>query len=155
MFRDLMTLQDRVNRLFEDSFPSISTRTGETQEFMGDWVPPVDIYEDENAITLKADIPGADPKTLDIRVEGNRLLLKGERNFEKETKRENFYRMERSYGSFLRTFALPHIVQADRVEANYDNGVLNIKLPKREDAKPKQIKIQTNNAQQNPESRFK
>jgi len=151
MIRDLVTLQDRMNRLFEDAFPSLPTRKGEAQEFVGDWVPPVDIYEDENAITLKADIPGADPKTLDIRVEGNRLLLKGERNFEKETKRENFFRMERSYGSFLRTFALPHIVQADRVEANYDNGVLYIRLPKREDAKPKQIKIQTNGG----ESRFR
>ncbi|WP_217550952.1 Hsp20/alpha crystallin family protein, partial [Pantoea sp. GbtcB22] len=87
-----------------------------------------------NAIHVKADLPGIDPNTLDVRVEGNRLLLRGERNFDKETKKENFYRVERSYGSFLRAFTLPHNIQADRIDAQYRNGELNITLPKREDA---------------------
>jgi HSP20 family protein len=143
MASDLMTLQQRINRLFEDVFPTIPRATREGQEFLatGDWIPPVDIYEDENAITLKVDIPGIDPNNLDIRVEGNRLFLKGERQLEKETKRENFYRVERSYGSFSRAFTLPHNVQAENIDATYKNGVLNIMLPKREDAKPKQVKI--------------
>jgi HSP20 family protein len=117
-------------------------RKGEDQEFFTtDWNPAVDIYEDGNNIVLKADIPGIDPENIDIRVEGNTLFLKGERKFEKETKQENFYRVERSYGAFSRSFTLPHTVQSDRIEASYKNGELKVVLPKREDAKPKQIKI--------------
>jgi len=141
MIRDLVTLQDRMNRLLEEAFPR---KRGEEQEFFnGSWTPTVDIYEDENAITLKADIPGIDPNNVDIRVEGNRLLLKGQRNFEKETKRENYHQVERAYGSFYRSFLLPHNVHPDRIEATYKNGELKLVLPKREDARPKQIKVKT------------
>jgi HSP20 family protein len=141
MARDIATFQDRMNRLFDEVFPGMQRR-GEEQEFQaGNWTPPVDIYEDENAIHVKADLPGIDPSSLDVRVEGNRLLLRGERNFEKETKKENFYRIERSYGSFIRAFTLPHNIQSDRIDAQYKNGELNISLPKREDAKPKQIRV--------------
>ena len=147
MARDIATLHDRMNRLFDEVFPGMQ-RHGEEQEFQaGNWTPPVDIYEDENAIHVKADLPGIDPNTLDVRVEGNRLLLRGERNFEKETKKENFYRIERSYGSFIRAFTLPHNIQPERIDAQYRNGELNITLPKREDAKPKQIRV---NVQGNP-----
>jgi HSP20 family protein len=151
MARDIATFHDRMNRLFDEVFPGMQ-RQGEEQEFQaGSWTPPVDIYEDENAIHVKADLPGIDPNTLDVRVEGNRLLLRGERNFEKETKKENFYRIERSYGSFIRAFTLPHNIQADRIDAQYRNGELNISLPKREDAKPKQIKVNVQG--QTPETR--
>jgi HSP20 family protein len=139
-----------MNRLFDEVFPGMQ-RHGEEQEFQaGNFTPPVDIYEDENAIHVKADLPGIDPNSLDVRVEGNRLLLRGERNFEKETKKENFFRIERSYGSFIRAFTLPHNIQADRIDAQYRNGELNISLPKREDAKPKQIKV---NVQGGPDTR--
>lgn len=149
MFRDLMTIQDRMNRMFQEVFPTLSgpRRLGSGQEqnqeqnFLGDWTPAVDIYEDEQAITLKADMPGIDPDKLEIRVEGNRLLIRGERNFEKETKRENFYRVERAYGALARSFILPQNVQADKIDANYTNGVLTIRLPKSEDSKPKQIRV--------------
>ena len=141
MIRDLATLQDRMNRLFAEAFPTRQRREDEGEFFTGEWTPAVDIYEDENAITLKADIPGIDPNNLDIRVEGNTLQIKGERKFEQETKRENFYRVERTYGTFARSFTLPQNVQSDRIEASYKNGELKIMLPKSEDAKPKSIKV--------------
>jgi HSP20 family protein len=143
MIKDLVTLQDRMNRLFDEAFPTRHRRGEEAEFFTGEWTPAVDIYEDENAITLKADIPGIDPNNLDIRVEGNTLQIKGERNFEKETKRENYYRVERAYGTFARSFSLPHNVQADRIDASYKNGELKIMLPKSEDAKPKSIKVKS------------
>jgi len=150
MIRNLMTLQDRMNRLFDETFPVRQRNLGEDQEFFAsEWTPAVDIYEDENAITLKADIPGIDPNNLDIRVEGNTLHMRGERKHEKETKRENFHRIERSYGSFVRSFTLPHNVQSDRIEATYKNGELKVTLPKTEEARPKQIKIKA----ESPESR--
>jgi HSP20 family protein len=132
-----------MNRIFEDFFPSQRGRERSGQNYLltGDWTPAVDIYEDEDAIILKADIPGVDPESIDIRIEGNTLIIRGERNFEKETKRENFYRVERSYGSFVRAFTLPYSIQADKIEARYENGVLIAKLPKSESAKPRQIKV--------------
>ncbi|MCI0601583.1 Hsp20/alpha crystallin family protein [bacterium] len=155
MIRNLMTLQDRMNRLFDEAFPARQRSLGEEQDFFaGEWTPAVDIYEDENAITLKVDIPGIDPNNLDIRVEGNTLHMKGERKHEKETKRENFYRIERAYGSFARSFTLPHNVQADRIDAAYKNGELKIMLPKTEEARPKQIKIKAETQEsRNPETR--
>jgi HSP20 family protein len=157
MIRDLMTLQDRMNRLFHETFPTYQRGTSEEQDALaaGDFLPPVDIYEDDNAISLKADIPGIDPNNLDIRVEGNRLFIKGERNIEKETKRENFYRVERAYGTFSRTFTLPQNVAADKIEANYKNGVLDLKLPKREESKAKQIKVQAEQGSQKKEQEVK
>ena len=149
MIRDLVTLQDRMNRLFQEAFPTYQRGRGEEEFLTGaDWAPAVDITEDQNSIVLKADIPGIDPNQLDIRVEGNTLTLKGERKFEKEDKKENFYRMERSYGSFSRGFTLPHTVQADRIEATYRNGELKVVLPKREDAKPKQIRVKTTESEE-------
>lgn len=143
MFRELMTLQDRMNRLFEDSIPR-TPATREDNLFAGSWAPAVDIYETENEIVLKADLPDIDPKDVDIRVEDNILYLKGERKFEKETKEENFHRIERNYGSFARSFSLPHTVAADKIVASYKDGVLHVKMPKREETKPKQIKINVN-----------
>ncbi len=155
MFRDLMTLQDRMNRLFDELAPR---RRGEEEVFyptswhaLGreQWVPDVDICETDNAIEIDADLPDMKPEDVDIRIEGNMLHLKGERKLEKENHQGNFYRMERSYGSFSRSFALPTNVDPNKVEANYKDGVLHITLPKREEARPKQIKI---NASQHGQS---
>ena len=135
-FRDFTVLQDRMNRLFQDFTPR-----GEQDLTAGNFVPPVDIYEDEQGISVKAELPGVDPKDVDVRVENNTLTIKGERKFEKEEKEENFHRMERRYGSFVRSFTLPNSVDTDNVKADFENGVLTIHLLKRAEAKPKQIKV--------------
>lgn len=137
-FRDLMTTQREFDRLFKEAFTplfgggDISTRT---------WAPPVDIFETENDIVLKAELPGVDPKDVEVKVEDNTLYLKGERKFEKEVKDESYHRIERSYGSFARSFSLPNSINAEKVKAEYKDGLLMLTLPKREEAKPKTIKI--------------
>jgi HSP20 family protein len=108
------------------------------------WAPAVDIFETEDAITLKADVPDVRIEDIDIRVENNTLTLKGHRKFERDEKVKGFHRIERSYGEFVRTFALPSTVDSERVAADYKNGVLSIALPKKEAAKPKQIKVAVN-----------
>ena len=138
MFRDLMQLQNRMNRLFDESYPQ---RRQEEDFFSGPWTPAVDIYEKQDAIVLKADLPDMKPDDIDIRIENNTLTLHGERKFEKEVKEENFHRIERSYGTFTRSFALPHTVTSEDIEANYKNGVLSITIPKKEESRPRQIKI--------------
>ncbi len=141
-FRELGTLQDRMNRLFQDLSPSTRGTGGTGDEFLtSGWVPPVDIYEDEHNIVLKLEVPGIEEKDLDIRVQNNTLTVRGERKFEKEEKEENFHRIERSYGQFARSFTLPNTVDSDSVHADYSNGVLTLKLAKRAEAKPKQIKV--------------
>jgi len=134
-FRDVVALQNRMNRLFEEQYG------GREELTTGAFVPPVDIYEDEHGITLKLEVPGVDQKDLDIKVENNVLSVSGERKLEKEEKEENFHRVERRYGSFTRSFTLPNTVNTEDVQADYDNGVLKIRLAKRAEAKPKQIKV--------------
>jgi len=138
-FREFSTLQDRMNRLFSD----VRTRPVWAEEEMaqGTWVPPVDIYETAEAIVLKAELPGIGKENLNVEVKDNTLTLRGEKKFEKEVKEENYYRVERSYGMFQRAFALPSTVQSDKVRAKFKDGVLEISLPKAEEAKPKQIKV--------------
>jgi HSP20 family protein len=145
MTRDLMTLQDKVNRMFGDLgfLPRLQSEKDDAI-FSGSWAPAVDIYENENEIVLKADLPDIETKDLDIRIEDNILYLRGERKFEKEVKEQNFHRVERAYGSFARSFALPNTIHADKINADYKNGVLKLTLPKREETKPKQIKINVN-----------
>lgn len=138
-FRDLVTTQDRFNRLFNDTVSSFFG--GDASAPRAAWSPAVDIFETDHSLVLKAELPGVDPKDVEARVEDGTLYLKGERRFEKEVKEENYHRVERSYGSFTRTFALPSSVDADRVSAEYKDGVLTLTLPKREEAKPKTIKI--------------
>ena len=135
-FREFSTLQDRMNRMFRDSY-------GERDEALttSTFAPPVDVYEDEHNVTLKIEVPGIDEKDLDVRVENNTLTVHGERKFEKEEKEENFRRVERQYGSFTRSFTLPNTVDTDRVQANYEKGILKIQLAKKAEAKPKQIKV--------------
>lgn len=135
-FRELAQLQDRVNRLFQE------TGTGRDEGFTtSSFVPPVDIYETEQSIVLKLEVPGIDQKDLDIRIENNTITVRGERKFESDVKEENFHRVERRYGSFQRSFSLPNTVNTENVVADYDSGVLKITLAKRAEAKPKQIKV--------------
>ena len=109
---------------------------------MGNFIPPVDVYEDEHQVVLKLEVPGIKQADLDVRVENQTLTVKGERKFEKDEKEENFHRIERRYGSFTRSFTLPQTVDASTVKAGYDAGVLTISLAKKEAAKPKQVKVE-------------
>jgi HSP20 family protein len=136
-FREFSTLQDRMNRLFHDSFADGREEALTTTAF----APPADVYEDEHNVTLKIEVPGIEEKDIDVRVENNTLTVHGERKFEKDEKEENYRRVERQYGSFTRTFTLPNTVDTENVSANYDKGVLKIKLAKKAEAKPKQIKV--------------
>jgi HSP20 family protein len=128
-------------RLFEDAVTRLMSEPSAGRP----WAPAVDILETEDAITLKADVPDVEVENLDIRVENNTLTLKGHRKFEKDEKVKGFHRIERSYGDFVRTFALPNTVDGERVSADYKNGVLAVTLPKKEAAKPKQIKVAVTN----------
>jgi HSP20 family protein len=105
------------------------------------WNPSVDVFENENEVIFKAELPGLNAKDIELSLENNILTLKGERRFEKETKEENYHRIERAYGTFCRSFTLPTAVTADKVTAEYKDGVLKIILPKKEETKPKPIKI--------------
>ena len=135
-FRGTSTLQDQINRLFHDSFE----RTGQESNLTA-WAPAVDIYENEHELVVKADLPDIDPKDLDIRVENNILTIRGDRKFEKNVNEDNYLRVERAYGAFSRSFALANTVNPDGIKADYQNGVLTLVIPKREEAKPKQIKV--------------
>ncbi len=135
-FRDINQLQGGLNRLFQDY-----NRGSDELTTSGSFVPAVDVYDDEHNLVLKMEVPGVDQKDIDIRLENNTLTVRGERNFEKEEKEENFHRIERRYGTFSRSFTLPNSVDTEKVNANYENGVLKISLAKRAEAKPKQIKV--------------
>src|SRR5215469_12151438 len=137
-FRDLNVLQDRMNRLFDDA--GRNWRTDEPSATTT-WSPSVDIFETENEIVVKAELPGLDRKDITLHLENNVLTLRGERKFEKETKEENYHRIERSYGNFSRSFSIPATVDEEKIRADYKDGVLKIVLPKKEQARPKQIKI--------------
>ena len=141
-FRDLVGLQERMNRLFDESFRGM-TRTGGEDDWAlgGTWAPAVDIFEQEGNIVLRAELPGVDPKDVDIRLENNVLSLRGERKVDSEIKRENYHRVERAYGSFSRSFTLPSVVDQAKIKADYKDGILSVVLPKREESKPKQISI--------------
>jgi HSP20 family protein len=140
-FRDMLTLQERMNRLFDESFKTIG-RSGSPEDWAaGSWSPSVDIYEQNGNIVLNAELPGVDAKDVDVRVENNVLTLRGERRLEGDVKRESYHRIERVYGSFSRSFTLPSVVDADKIKAEFKDGVLRMVLPKRDEAKPKQIAI--------------
>jgi HSP20 family protein len=141
-FREFATLQNRINRVFRESYsPEGQDETLTTSSF----APAVDVYEDEHSVTLKIEVPGIEEKDIDVRIENNTLTVHGERKIEKEEKEENYRRVERQYGSFTRTFNLPTTVDSEKVSANYDKGVLKIALPKKAEAKPKQIKVNVGN----------
>ena len=136
-FRGLNTFQDQFNRLLEGTFPQ--GRAGQAD--LAAWAPAVDIYEGQNELVAKVDLPGVEEKDIDVRLENSTLTIRGERKFEKSVNEDNYLRVERTYGSFTRTFALPNTVNAEGINASYDKGVLTLHMPKREESKPKQVKI--------------
>ena len=137
--RDLLSIRDEVNRLFDNFFTGLPERRRGLLE--GEWAPSVDIAETDNEVVVTAELPGVKQDDVDITITDDVLTLKGEKKEEKEVKEKNYHRIERSYGSFQRSVSLPAGVQADKVKATYKDGVLHITVPKAEEAKPKQIKI--------------
>src|SRR6202162_1479067 len=135
-FRGATTLQEQINRIFGEGVGHTGMESNLTP-----WAPAVDIYETENELVVKADLPDVNPQNLDIRVENNILTIRGERKFESKVHEDNYLRIERAYGSFSRSFALANSVKTEAIRADYQNGVLTLSLPKREEAKPKQIKV--------------
>lgn len=137
-FRDMMTLRDRMNRMFED----MAASRGEDKDLVtSTWSPAVDIYETGEELVLTAEVPGMDDKDIEIKLEDNTLSLRGERKFEKETKEENYHRIERAYGTFYRSFTLPPYVDQESIKAEHENGVLKIRLPKKSETKPRKVEI--------------
>jgi HSP20 family protein len=127
-------------RLFQDSLSRLFSEPASRP-----WSPAVDIYETENELVLKADLPDIDPKTVGIQLENGTLTLKGERKFESENNGKGFHRIERSYGKFVRAFSLPDTVEGDKVKADYKSGVLTVTLPKKDVAKPRTINVEISN----------
>lgn len=137
--REVPTLQNRINRMFDDFFPethSVNRNVGGAN-----WYPVVDIYETEESTVIKADLPGITKENIKINVEDNILSLTGERTYEEEVEKENFYRRERAYGTFKREFTLPSTVDHEKIKADFKDGVLKIEIPKPEEKKPKEISI--------------
>ena len=129
-FRDLLNLHNRLTAPY----------SGASDAF-GSWVPAVDIFEKGDNLVIRAEVPGVEKEDIDVSVEDNRLVIKGERKREREFDEENAYRLERSFGGFVRSFVLPKTVDAGRINASYNNGVLEVTLPKAETAKPRRIEI--------------
>jgi HSP20 family protein len=138
-FRDMLALQDQLFRTFDSAYRG-SGREDE-QSMVATWSPLVDVFEDGEGITLKAELPEVDVKDVDIQVEGNTLTLKGERKLENEEKRDGYHRIERTYGTFGRTFTLPSTVDVENIRAESKDGVLRLFLPKKAETKPRQIKV--------------
>jgi HSP20 family protein len=138
-FRELRSLQDEMTRLFTGAMPASANR----EDLMtgGAWAPSVDIFEDKDRLILEAELPGMKREDFEISVENNILTLRGERKFEKKAEGDNYHRVERSYGSFTRSFTLPQTVTSDGATADFDNGVLRVSLPKREETKARKIEI--------------
>jgi HSP20 family protein len=142
-FREVVSLQSRLNSLFQNYGQTDYGRGPSDGEALtaASFAPPVDIYEDDQKLVLKLEVPGVKQEDLDIQVEGRTLTVRGERKFSSEEKEENFHRVEHRYGTFARSFTLPNTVDAENVKATYDAGVLQLELAKKAEAKPRQIKI--------------
>lgn len=132
-YREMASLQDRLQRAFG--------QTERRDESLAAWAPPVDIAEEKDRILITAELPGFREDQISIETESGMLTLSGERTFEKETADKAYHRIERSYGQFVRSFSLPNNVDRERIQARFTNGLLQVELPKREDAKPRTIKI--------------
>ena len=137
-FRDLLALQDQLFRTVGSAYGS---RESEQASLTATWSPLVDVFEDQDGITLKVELPEIDASDVEILVEGNTLTLKGERRLENEQKRDGYHRIERTYGAFSRSFTLPNTVDAEHIRAESKDGVLRILLPKKLETKPRQIKV--------------
>lgn len=136
-FMDLVPLKVRMNRLFEEAFTP-----REEEDFVAStWNPSVDIYETEKSLVLTAEVPGLDEKDIEIKIEDSTLTLHGDRKFEKETKEDNYHRIERAYGSFYRSFTIPRNIDQDKIKAESENGILKVTMPKKAELKPKKVKI--------------
>lgn len=141
-FRELGTLQQRMNRIFDDTIRRREPSLDEGEEIVaGTWVPAVDIVETPEKIVMRAEVPGIPQEQIDLQVADGVLTLKGERKFEKEENKENYHRIERAYGQFQRSFTLPTSVDAEKIAATYEAGVLTVDLPKREENKPKKVSV--------------
>ena len=151
-YRSLDSMQERLNQIFGGG---LARRDREEEMSLGAWMPPVDIEEDKEKIVLTAELPGMKENDIDIQMEGGVLTIRGERKFENEKEGKNYHRVERSYGQFVRSFTLPNNVDREHIQARFQDGLLHIELPKREEAKPRQIKIGGADGQrqtQNPET---
>ena len=137
-YRELATLQDRLSRAFGSTF---GRPDRDDEVIMAAWAPPVDITEEKDRIVITAELPGFKENQIEIQSENGMLTLRGERKFEKESDGKSYHRVERSYGQFVRSFSLPNNVDRERIKADFSDGLLKIELPKREDAKPRTIKI--------------
>ena len=137
-YREISSIHNRFNRIFGGA---LTPRERDEELSLGAWIPPVDIVEEKERILLTAELPGFQEKDIDVQMEGNLLTLRGERKSEVEKEGRTFHRVERSYGQFFRSFTLPNNVDRDRIKAKFANGLLEVELPKREEARPKQIKI--------------
>jgi HSP20 family protein len=138
-FQEMATIHERVNRLFNEAYGGY----GDEVMTRGAWVPPVDIYANgQQELVIRAELPAMTREDIDITVENDTLTLRGEKKLDHEVQKEQYHRIERTYGAFSRTFALPPTVDVTKVGAEYKDGVLTIKLPLREEAKPKQIKVE-------------
>src|SRR5262245_28334107 len=150
-FRDLRSLQEEVNRLFSSNLRTF----GDEGIGRGAWNPSVDIYENKDQIVLEAELPRMKQEDFDLSVENNVITLKGERRFEKTDDADNYHRVERSYGSFTRSFTLPQSVSGEGATAEYNNGVLRVTLPKREETKSLRIEIKGSGTQKAIETEAK
>jgi HSP20 family protein len=134
--RDFSGLQEHLNRLFEGGYSRRAENSNLTT-----WAPAVDIYETENELVIKADLPEINEKELDVQIENNMLTIRGERKFDQKVEEGSYLRTERTYGSFSRSFSLPNTVNTENIKAEYKNGVLTVELPKRAESKPRQVKV--------------
>ena len=132
-FRDFANLQHEMNRIFDVRRSPEAT--------LARYAPPVDVFEDAEGVTVTADLPGLDPKDVDVKVEDGTLSITGERKLEKEDRRDSYHRVERSYGTFVRSFSLPPTVDVEKIKAEHKNGVLRVFLPRREETKPRKVKV--------------
>ena len=131
----------RMSRIFDDSFNQFLAPMTSSEELGGKWLPPVDVRETDEALTLMAEVPGLSKDDVNVTLENNVLTISGERRFEKDADKEGYHRIERAYGTFSRSFTLPPNVETDKAKATFENGVLSIALPKTEEAKPRKIAI--------------
>ena len=143
-FHNLLTIQDRMNRVFDDAYRGQGGSPDDDWALGGTWAPAVDIFEKDHNIVLRAELPGIAPSEVDIRVENNILSLRGERKFDPGVKRESCHRVERAYGAFSRSFTLPSVVDTSKIVAEYRDGILQVTLPQKEETRPRQISVAVN-----------